>query len=636
MTTRRPTSVTATLACVSAIMSTVPIGCRTPERGASAAQVQTMVTMMHKVQDRRTRCRWLDLIACAEDVREAQEGAAMEPYPTDWGCADAYFALRKYEEALACADRSLRATENYVQSATEQARRSWDGTQVDVGFSPVAMIGGMLVKARREHFFVDLRARAALRDAGTVRSLLRSGRDTRGGEPGEWLAFADAYALCGRWQEAKKCATNAVEGAKAAPMAVVVMTQEQMTNAVFASFQDGDRERSDTGFSHAPANAVLAGDSDPERIAIMEKANREQSKWQQAAGFCLLGQAEYHLGRYVQAEEALGVGARLMARTRNVYGEAPHTRWQCPWYAARVKEALGKTDEALAPYQECLDVLRTWRRTARSGAARTALGRMHQEVFASAVQFLMTNGRVGDALCATEQARARSQLDSQIGKAIARTAQEREALRQFLLAWERADAIVLAQDATPREAARAARDMERAKAYLCSLSPELGRRWSCGQIELARIQTVLPPRTRILAYFETGDAMYGWVVGKETVMGKRLMPITPEMRERAAEYVRATSVHKEELLSTSAVTAFAADFRKWLIDPVAAAIDGDLLYVVRHGVVSRLRFDGLLAGTQVGSGERKIVYAPSVSAICLSLTPATARSPSGGPVKQSP
>jgi CHAT domain-containing protein len=265
---------------------------------------------------------------------------------------------------------------------------------------------------------------------------------------------------------------------------------------------------------------------------------------------------------------------------------------------SRALEGLGRIEEAFAAAQEAVRHIEEVRADLADSTLRSGFFENKQGIYQHAVFLALEAQHPEDAFALAEQSRSRAFLDllgsqTTLSKGRTRALVDEEVRLRTRLAEARAEADDAEGSDDPEGAAKRAKALDRDyRAFLERVRKENLEQASLMSVEpvtLAEIQRLLPEGTTLLEY-ETGDrGVVVWVVDREQFTAVRL----PGDRRSLVNQVRRFRHAITEQSPLAEVQAQAQGLYHRLLGPARAAIRGQRLLIVPHGVLHYLPFAAL-------------------------------------------
>jgi CHAT domain-containing protein/tetratricopeptide (TPR) repeat protein len=304
---------------------------------------------------------------------------------------------------------------------------------------------------------------------------------------------------------------------------------------------------------------------------------------------------------------------------------------------AKVERSRGQVDTALASVTQALALMERQRRRIPSQAMRASYLGTTRQAFELRIDLLMQldarepgRGHAGDALQASEQARARSLLDMlaetrgdiRDGVPADVLARERDARRRLSEAAARVAAPSPRDDAKSLEDAvdAAVVEYERVEGEVRAQSPRYRALVQPNPLTLAELQRQVVDDDSLLVEFALGEERsFVWVVGPSDITGHAL----PARRtiENAARRVHETIAASHRPGRAAASRAAAADLSRLILAPIAARLGQKRLLIVPDGALQFVPFAALPRPGRPGAApeplivQHEIVQLPSASVV---------------------
>ena len=583
--------VLAMLLCL-AYLVTIP-GCMQPTPKPTTpwqSQRDYDRSVFARLQQLRIWQRWEEIIALWE--KEGPAAVTGKGYP-ELIVAEAYIHLGRFEEALDVAAKVYEQHGNGLHEMIQAYGRLRDTTAVREHLlefeedmtEPMKAMKGCKMEFGSESIAMSSRAKV----------------------------IAEACLYGGRWKKAYDYASRALESYRPMPSDAGQKLQETLRQA-----------ETIPEMKNHPALGLL-------RLAVANPATyaTRGDTMNRVPLLFAKGKSAFHLGRPTEAEalfESAFAGLNACVPISD-WLSIPY--WEEVFYLARIKEALGKNEEAIKAYYDCLRGLALQRLSARRDRNRLTLARVYQGPFECAVDLLMREGRCAEGLSVAEQAKSRALVDLLAGKEIGKTSEATKLVRK----WDQARARAFAGGSFNYAAAwgngPAPQSAEAARGRLRSLDAELcsyvaGQWATADEVRASRMDG-----STIVEYFQSDRATYVWVVGQTAIRGHIIEASRTQVAEKVREYRKTLT----DLLSarrgpggvaiagpsaaklTTKEEQLAKDLHRLLIEPVRSSINGDLVYFVPHGSLHYLPLHALHDGRQRLVEKWAIAYAPSATVL---------------------
>ena len=405
-------------------------------------------------------------------------------------------------------------------------------------------------------------------------------------------------------------------------------SEAQTLNALArAREQMGDRVAAEATYERALTLATAVGD--------------QHLRAELLASLAVVASANDSAAVRARSESRLTESVAMFRQLRDPEGEA--TTWIG---TATVKRNRGEPEAALRAVSEALGLIEGQRRRIPSQAMRTSYLAATRRAFELRIDLLMQldarapgQGHAGEALHASEQARARSLLDmlaearGNIREGVPADVlrREQEARHRLNDAAARATAPAPREDPAQLAAAvdAAAADYERIEAELRVRSPRYSALVQPTPLTLAEIQRHVVDDESILVEFALGEPRsFAWVVTR----GGLTAHVLPSRRtiEEAARHVYDTAAASHRPGRATAARVAAARLSQMVLAPIAAELERKRLLIVPDGALQFVPFAALpRPGTAGATTEPLIVRHEIVQLPSASIVPVLRASSEG-------
>lgn len=323
-------------------------------------------------------------------------------------------------------------------------------------------------------------------------------------------------------------------------------------------------------------------------------------------------------GRYGEAAEACNQALASQRAIGNAAGEG-----ETLILLGIISQAGGEPEQALAYYEQAMDVLEGVRAAAGSEAGRSAFIAQYAGLYDRAIQLYHAQGNDAAAFFTSERGRARAFLDGlssgtielSEGASAALLAREQEtylalqAARSALAeALRSEDPELIAElegqvDRNEQAHQAALQAIQELGSQLASLAPGPG-----ALLDLPAVQRLLDERTTLLSFWALEEGVLAFLV---TRSGFEAIDL-PISREELLEQVSALrDFHNLDL----AYPRSARILYEALVAPLEGALDTPHLAIVPHGVLHYLPFAALTDGDGFLIDDVAISTLPSASAL---------------------
>jgi CHAT domain-containing protein len=337
-------------------------------------------------------------------------------------------------------------------------------------------------------------------------------------------------------------------------------------------------------------------------------------------------------GTTAEGDEHLAQSLDIFRRIGDPEGEA--TTWLTK---ANLERDGGRLEAALDSVTQALGLIERQRRRIPSQTMRASYLAATRQAFELRIDLLMQldarhpgRGHAGDALRASEQARARSLLDMlaetrgdiRDGVPAEVLARERDARRRLNEAAARAAAPAPREDPARLAAAvdAAVLDYERVEAEIRARSPRYRALVQPVPLTLADLQRQVVDDDSLLVEFALGEERsYVWAIGR-TQMTAHVLPPRRVVEDAARRAHAAIAASHRPGRATAARTA-AAHLSRLVLAPIAARLEQKRLLIVPDGALQFVPFAALPRPGRPGTAEEplivqhEIVQLPSASIV---------------------
>ncbi|MEQ8820579.1 MAG: CHAT domain-containing protein [Sumerlaeia bacterium] len=383
------------------------------------------------------------------------------------------------------------------------------------------------------------------------------------------------------------------------------------------------RQGNDWGVAYAQRNIGLTHlqDEKPEQsvapleeaVALTQKIGDELNG---AKALVALADARRQLG---ETEAASDLYDRALEKSRTVI--VPEVEWRALYGMAKLAMEAGEPQEARARLGEAIDVVERLRARIRIEEFQDGFLLDKQELYDDMVRLLLDQDDVAGAYNYSERSRGRQFLDLLGNASIdfrnpqdTATIEREAALRSDIESLERQ--VAGAEDEAARE--RLAGNLESARrdysAFLIELrarDPKLSSFVEVPTLDVAELQRLLEPGTRIVEYHVLPDELVAWVVGPNDLRVVR----TPVTRDELTQDIGVLRLRMQDFRS---VANDLMGLSALLIEPVLPLLDGDVkrLGIVAHRELHTMPFSALPAGPESDLIDRFALFnAPSASVL---------------------
>ena len=265
---------------------------------------------------------------------------------------------------------------------------------------------------------------------------------------------------------------------------------------------------------------------------------------------------------------------------------------------ARALQAMGRMGEALDAAREAMRHVEGLRGGLDESDLRSGFAEGRQRIYQHAVRLALAAGRAEEAFSFAERGRARAFLDllgshTALSKGRTRAlAEEESRLRARLALIEARAQDGDDEDAGERPGSLPDAAQEEYRAFLERIRRESGEQASLMVVEpvtIPEIQQLLPAGTTLLEYLIAEDGAVVWVVDRERVTVVRLPGDRGSLLAQVQRF--RSAIAKQEDLPAVEIAATAL-YRR-LLEPARAAIRGDRLVIIPHGVLHYLPWGAL-------------------------------------------
>jgi CHAT domain-containing protein len=333
-----------------------------------------------------------------------------------------------------------------------------------------------------------------------------------------------------------------------------------------------------------------------------------------------LGEVALDQDDYAQAQRWLDQA--LMAR-RKVGGQAKEIEVQAN--LARLHEAQGQDDVAIADYQRAVQLIETVQSTLKVDELKATFTSKHARIYERLINLLWKKQRFREAFDYAERARARALLDQVAGGTVnfragasgALLTRERDVrtrigdlrqrmvqLRSLPAAQRDSNALEMGQKRLNSSEAEYAELLTELKLH----SPEVASLVSVEAMPITGVQQLLDAQTTLVEYFDTDAQTLAFVITRESFNAVTLPVSRRDITETVARFYRFSTLedaHPAELQQLYA----------WLIAPLRDQLRTPGLMIVPHGALHYLPFAALTDGKTSLADEFVISTLPSASVL---------------------
>jgi CHAT domain-containing protein len=280
--------------------------------------------------------------------------------------------------------------------------------------------------------------------------------------------------------------------------------------------------------------------------------------------------------------------------------------WAALYERSEIAIRDGQRAQAIQLLRQAADAIELVRGSISFEAGKIGFAATTQSVYALLVRLLAESGDWAGAFLVTERAKARALVDL--------LAQVHD-LPPPPLASDGVRTLLASASLEEREYGFAAnrggvepqRAVAAARSELGTIAPEAASLVSVQTVPLDAIAARLQPSETLLAYFRTGDRLYGFVVVGSVVKGYQLD--AAGLNEQILAFLQ--SIQRDD--GTANDLGHALYDR--LIRPLEAEVRGDALTIAPHGVLHYLPFAALTDGQRYLIDRYSLRMMPSASAL---------------------
>ncbi len=551
----------------------------------------------------------IDLLTSAEEFAR-ENGLADLAVECRVNIARALYATSRFEEAMAAIDAvekeaaALDLIQYESQVPLERANVHWLRSEYFEAFREQAT--AMNLARRDENVAVEIAARnVSGLTSWSVNDLKR------------------AYSELDQAMELATAARIDSEVASTANNIGVVLRSEERLDEAIESFREAlaidQREENRWGEAHAQRNigiTLTRAGRPADAIAPIERAvllaGEVGDETNLSKALLALGDARRDLADCPQATAAYGRALELARRL-----PAPEVAWRALYGLGLCALSEGRQDDAQKHLAAAIDVVDGLRASIRVEEFQDGFLLDKQELYDAMIELLIARGDHAAALESSEKSRGRNFIDL-LGN---RRLSVRDAGDQKLLDQENeirtrieeaerrlasaTDADRPALDAT---LARARQEYSDFMILLRTNAPELSSFVRVEPVNVAELQALIDPGTRLLVYHLLPNGPVCWVLGPQSLDFVRLPGTEAELAER----LQRTRASLQEFASVDADLKALGDT---LIVPLLPFLNGaERIGVVPHGSLHVLPFAALRLGERDSLVDRFALFsAPSAS-----------------------
>ena len=502
----------------------------------------------------------------------------------------AYYQTKDYERTLVCLDR--------LQASIDAGDNSWLG--LDIRYNAAGM---------RNIVLVDLgRYGEALAGSRAMLAQLPP-RDYRRRQP--IISAGLACALSGDMAGARRYAAE-YEDMRDTSTSLAMQAQDVGLAPLYIAMRDGPT-----------AYAVLRRAKDDATSALLR-----------GVVYAVSGDKDIFGGLDIQREflfarTALLAGKNDEARERydkllgNPLCEVDgYIHWQMLADRGRIAVADGQHEAAVGYLSRAVEIIETQRRTIGSEASKIGFVGDKQGVYGDIVASLLAAGRQDKAFEYAERAKARALVDLLAERGdLAPQDQAGAAETLAQLAGLERQYVRRSASADVGESARLRSALSGLRRDMDRKAPELASLVTVSAPGAPEIQAGLAPDETLLEYYGQGDALFAFVVTRESVRAVRLDGRGLEAEVRALR----------EAVAQGSGEAWRQPARRLydrLLAPVPGALDKPRLVIVSHGPLHYLPFAALHDGSRFLAERVALTFLPSagVRRFLAARQPAATRS----------
>ncbi len=327
------------------------------------------------------------------------------------------------------------------------------------------------------------------------------------------------------------------------------------------------------------------------------------------------------------AEAALKHTAAAEAAYRTALKEADamllrEVRWRALFGLARLQQAAGDTERAVATYRQAMETVENMRAEIRLDQLKDGFLGDKQELYGALVSLLVDLKRDDEAFAVGERSRARNLIDILGRQRLSLNgAKDRELYeRQIRLREQIQEQESLLAQAAEKDKAMYAAALERLRADYQDLlldierqRPELMSLVKVQPVELKDVQKELEPGVLLLSYYQLPDRLLCWRIGRD---GAKLF-ILPVTAKALAGEIRAYRRMLQNLEPLE--TQSKALYDQLLAAPLAGLGEEKALGIIPHGSLHYLSFATLSDGKDYLIDRQRLFYLPAASVLRYTL-----------------
>jgi CHAT domain-containing protein len=328
------------------------------------------------------------------------------------------------------------------------------------------------------------------------------------------------------------------------------------------------------------------------------------------------------------AEAMLGDDSAALASYRRALQAADamllrEVRWRALFGMARLRQAAGDTDAAVASYDQAIATVEGLRAEIRLDQLKDGFLANKMDLYAGLVGLLLDLHREDEAFAVAERSRARNLIDI-LGRqrlSLAGAVDQELYDRQNRLKEQIREQEGLALQATARERPMYAQALERLRADYQDLLLEIERRrpdllalMKVEPVSLEDIRQQLEPGVVLLSYYQLPNRLLCWRLERDRARLFILPVVARELSDTLAGYRRMLQ-NLEPLEKESR-----ALYDQLLAKPLAGLDQVKALGIIPHGALHYLAFATLSDGRDYVVDRQQLFYLPAASVLPHTLS----------------